>query len=49
VVLLTGGAAPKLELALGLAHQTVDHLVFEGLLCIARQRGLLQPDLALRA
>ncbi len=48
-VLLTGGAAPKLELALGLPHQTVDHLVFEGLLCIARQRGLLQPDWALRA
>lgn len=49
VVLLTGGAAPKLELALGLPHQTVDHLVFEGLLCIAQQRGLLRPDLALRA
>lgn len=40
-VLLTGGAAPKLELALGLPHQTADHLVFEGLLCIAQQRGLL--------
>jgi type III pantothenate kinase len=41
LVLLTGGAAPKLEIALGLAHQTVDHLVFDGLLCIAEQRGLI--------
>ena len=42
-VLLTGGAAPKLELALGLAHQTAEHLVFDGLLRIAEQRGLLEP------
>ncbi len=41
-VILTGGAAPKLELALGLPHVTVEHLVFEGLLCIARTRGLIQ-------
>ena len=32
-----------LELALGLAHQTVEHLVFDGLLRIAEQRGLLAP------
>lgn len=42
-VLLTGGAAAKLELALGLPHQTVDHLVFEGLLRIAAERGLAPP------
>ena len=42
-VLLTGGAAPKLELALGLPHETVEHLVFEGLLCIARQLGVAPP------
>ena len=42
-VLLTGGAAPKLELALGLPHVTVEHLVFDGLLRIAEQRGLLAP------
>ncbi len=42
-VLLTGGAAPKLELALGLQHQTAEHLVFDGLLRIAEQRGLLAP------
>ncbi len=42
-VLLTGGAAPKLELALGLEHVTVEHLVFDGLLRIAEQRGLLAP------
>jgi type III pantothenate kinase len=40
-VLLTGGAAPKLELALGLPHQSVEHLVFEGLLGIAAERGLI--------
>lgn len=40
-VLLTGGAAPKLRDALGLPHQHVEHLVFEGLLCIAAQQ--LQP------
>lgn len=40
VVLLTGGAAPKLRDALGLPHQHVEHLVFEGLLCIA---GNAQP------
>lgn len=34
-VLLTGGAAPKLRDALGLPHVHVEHLVFEGLLCIA--------------
>ncbi len=39
-VLLSGGAAPKLELALGLAHESVEHLVFEGLLAIAAERGL---------
>ncbi len=39
-VLLTGGAAPKLELALGLPHDSVEHLVFEGLLAIASERGL---------
>jgi type III pantothenate kinase len=43
-VLLTGGAAPKLELALGLAHQAAEHLVFDGLLRIAEQRGLLAPE-----
>lgn len=37
-VLLTGGAAPKLRDALGLPHQHVEHLVFEGLLCIAAQQ-----------
>ncbi len=46
LVLLTGGAAPKLELALGLPHQTVDHLVFEGLLRIAGERGLVRPPAA---
>ena len=40
-VLLTGGAAPKLEFALGLPHQTAEHLVFDGLLRIAEQRGSL--------
>ena len=38
-VLLTGGAAPKLHDALGLPHAHVEHLVFEGLLCIAAERG----------
>lgn len=38
-VLLTGGAAPKLHDALGLPHQDVEHLVFEGLLCIAAQQA----------
>lgn len=38
-VLLTGGAAPKLRDALGLPHQLVEHLVFEGLLCIAAQQA----------
>lgn len=37
-VLLTGGAAPKLHDALGLPHLHVEHLVFEGLLCIAADR-----------
>ncbi|OYV34761.1 MAG: type III pantothenate kinase [Thiomonas sp. 20-64-5] len=37
-VLLTGGAAPKLRDALGLPHRHVEHLVFEGLLCIAVQQ-----------
>ncbi|CUA98092.1 type III pantothenate kinase [Thiomonas bhubaneswarensis] len=37
-VLLTGGAAPKLRDALGLPHQHVEHLVFEGLLCIAARQ-----------
>ena len=37
-VLLTGGAAPKLRDALGLPHQHVEHLVFDGLLCIAAQQ-----------
>ena len=45
-VLLTGGAAPKLELALGLPHQSAEHLVFDGLLRIAEQRGLLAPGAA---
>ena len=40
-LLLTGGAAPKLEVALGLPHRIVDHLVFEGLLAIAARRGLV--------
>lgn len=40
-VLLTGGAAPKLELALGLPHESVEHLVFEGLLAIAAERRLI--------
>jgi type III pantothenate kinase len=38
-VLLPGGAAPKLRDALGLPHQHVEHLVFEGLLCIAAQQS----------
>ncbi|WP_298294473.1 type III pantothenate kinase [Thiomonas sp.] len=37
-VLLTGGAAPKLHPALGLPHRHVEHLVFDGLLCIAAQQ-----------
>lgn len=41
LVLLTGGAAPKLELALGLAHVNVEHLVFEGLQGIAAELGLV--------
>lgn len=39
-LLVTGGAAAKLEIALGVQHDIVDHLVFEGLLAIAAQRGL---------
>ena len=39
-LLLTGGAAPKLAPELGLSHILVENLVFEGLLCIARERGL---------
>lgn len=38
-VLLTGGAAPKLRQTLGLPHQHVEHLVFEGLLCIAAEQS----------
>ena len=38
-VLLTGGAAPKLRDALGLPHQHIEHLVFDGLLCIAAQQA----------
>ncbi len=38
-VLLTGGAAPKLHDALGLPYRYVEHLVFEGLLCIAAQQS----------
>ncbi len=38
-VLLTGGAAPKLRDALGLPHQHVEHLVFDGLPCIAAQQA----------
>ncbi len=44
-VLLTGGAAPKLEVALGLRHDSVEHLVFEGLLGIAAELGLMPPRL----
>ena len=43
LVLLTGGAAPKLELALGLAHDSVEHLVFDGLQGIAAELGLASP------
>ena len=43
LVLLTGGAAPKLELALGLAHDSVEHLVFDGLQSIAAELGLASP------
>ena len=43
VVLLTGGAAPKLEPALGLPHEAAEQLVFEGLLGIAAERGFGVP------
>ncbi len=37
-LLLTGGAAAKLAPALELPHRQVEHLVFQGLLCIAAQQ-----------
>ena len=37
-VVLTGGAAPKLGPALGMSYQLVEHLVFDGLLCIAAEQ-----------